>query len=250
MGINIFKTQQELIISIALYFIKTVNDVIKDKGKVNIVLAGGNSPKKLYELLATNEYKNQIDWNKINFFFGDERYVPSDDSLSNYLMIQKSLFDPLKISGSQIFVIDTKLSPEEAAKNYSETITLHFSEGLYSDKHKPVSFDLMLLGLGDNSHTASLFPFTSILSETSATVKAVFLKDQGNYRITMSAPLINQSKHIAFLVYGKEKAEAVYHVLKDVRDTEKYPAQLIKPIEGELQWFLDASSASLIINFP
>lgn len=241
MTINIYKTRQELIISIARHFIKIVSAAIDDRGAVNVVLAGGNSPKKLYQLLATDEYKNQVDWSKINFFFGDERYVPADDAQSNSLMIQKTLFDPLKIPASQIFKIDTTRTPDSAAKKYNETIVAHV-------KKMPVRFDFMLLGLGDNAHTASLFPFTPVLAETYATVKAVFLKEQNSYRITMTAPLINQSKHIAFLVYGKEKTEAVHHVLKDVRDAEKYPAQLIHSADGELQWFLDEDAASLLYD--
>ncbi len=241
MMINIYKTQQELIVSMAVHFIKIVNEAIDDKGVANIALAGGSSPIKLYGLLATNEYKNQVDWSKINFFFGDERYVPADDAQSNSLMIQKALFDPLKIPASQIFKIDTTLRPDKSAKNYNETIEAHI-------KQMPVRFDFMFLGLGDNAHTASLFPSTSVLAETSATVKAVFLKEQNSYRITMTAPLINQSRQIAFLVYGKEKAEAVHQVLNDVRDAEKYPAQLIHPTDGELQWFLDEDAASLLNN--
>ena len=250
MKINIFKAPQEVIVSIALYFIKIANEAIQEHGSFNVALAGGNSPKKLYELLSSIEYKNKLDWRKVNVFFGDERCVPADDAESNSHMIEIALFNPLKISKSQIFKIDTTLSPEDAAKKYNETITLHFSEGIHSHKHIPVRFDLMLLGLGDNAHTASLFPFTSVLAETSATVKAVFLNEQNSYRITMTAPLINQSKHIAFLVYGKEKAEAVYHVLQDVRDAEKYPAQLIKPTDGDLQWFLDEDAGSLLNTEP
>ena len=109
MEINVFKTRQELIVSIALYFIKIVNAAIDNKGVVNVALAGGTSPQKLYKLLATDEYKNQVDWSKVNFFFGDERYVPADDTQSNSHMVQKALFDPLKIPAAQIFKIDTTL---------------------------------------------------------------------------------------------------------------------------------------------
>ncbi len=237
MTINIYKTQQELIVSVAMHFIRIVNAAIDDRGVVNVALAGGNSPKKLYELLATDEYKNQVDWSKINFFFGDERYVPADDAQSNALMIQKSLFDPLKIPAAQIFKIDTTLAPDDAAKKYNETIEAHVEQ-------MPIRFDFMLLGLGDNAHTASLFPFNCVLAETYAIVKAVLLNEQNSYRITMTAPMINESKHIVFLAYGKEKAQAVYHVLKDVRNPEKYPAQLIHPADGELQWFLDEAAAA------
>ena len=239
MNINIFKNQQELVQSTTLYFIKIAHESIAEKGTFNVALAGGNSPKKLYELLSTDEYKNQVDWRNVYFFFGDERCVPADDPQSNARMVQESLFSPLKIAESQIFKTDTTLSPFEAAKQYHKTMLAHFNQ-------QPIRFDLMLLGLGDNAHTASLFPFSSVLDDTSASVQAVFLKDQNSYRITMTAPLINQSKHIAFLVYGLEKAEAVYHVLIDDRNTEKFPAQLVKPITGELQWFLDEAAASLL----
>ena len=239
MEINILKTQQELISSIARHFIKIVQAAIDDRGVVNVALAGGRSPQKLYELLATDEYKHQVDWSKVNFFFGDERYVPAADAQSNSYMIQNSLFDPLKIPAAQIFKIDTTLTPDDAAKKYNETIEAHV-------KQMPVRFDFMLLGLGDDGHTASLFPYNCVLAETYATVKAVLIKEKNIYRITMTAPMINESKHIVFLVYGKEKAEAVYHVLKDVRNPQKYPAQLIHPADGELQWFLDEDAASLL----
>ena len=239
MAVNIFKTEQDLLSAIALYFIKIAQQSIEEQNKFTVALAGGNSPRKLYELLSSHEFKNKIDWSKVNFFFGDERYVPSDDPQSNSLMSQTYLFDPLKINASQIFKVDTKLSPDESAEKYTNSITSYF-------KQMPVHFDLILLGLGDNAHTASLFPFTSVLEETSATVKSVFLKEQNSYRITMTAPMINQSKHILFLAYGKEKAEAVQHVLGNESNVQKYPAQLINPVDGELQWFLDEQAAALL----
>ncbi len=237
MQLNISKTQEDLITAIADYFIKTGNAAIVGKNTFNVALAGGGSPKKLYELLATPAYKNKIDWAKVSFFFGDERYVPSNDPQSNALMVQKALFTPLAIADTQIFKVDTTLSPNEAAKKYQKTIVAHF-------RKKPIHFDLILLGLGDNAHTASLFPFTPVLSAKTATVKAVFLKEQNVFRITMTAPLINQAKHIAFLVFGKEKAEAVHQILYEAQDIEKYPAQLIHPIDGEVTWFLDAAAAA------
>jgi 6-phosphogluconolactonase len=239
MRINIFKAEHELLLAIALYFIKIAKETIAEQGAFNVALSGGNSPKKLYKLLSTDEFEDQVDWSKVNVFFVDERYVPADDAQNNSLMIQNALFEPLKMSASQIFRIDTTLTPDDAAKKYNETIVAHV-------KQIPVRFDFMLLGLGDNAHTASLFPFTCVLAETYATVKAVFLKEQNSYRITMTAPMINEAKHIAFLVYGKEKAQAVYHVLKDVRNPEKYPGQLIHPAGGELQWFLDEDAAVLL----
>jgi 6-phosphogluconolactonase len=145
----------------------------------------------------------------------------------------------LDLSFKQVFPVDTSLSPEEAAQKYTSDINLYFA-GV------DVRFDLVLLGLGDNSHTASLFPHTPVLHDKTASVKEVFLEDQQVFRITMTAPLINQAHHIAYLVYGEGKAIAVHHVIEDEKDIENYPAQLIDPKHGEVQWFLDHPAASLL----
>lgn len=171
------------------------------------------------------------------FFFGDERYVPADHPDSNALMAKKALFEPLNIRPEQIFTVDTSLSPEDAAGEYQKVIEKHFAPGLDQ-------FDLILLGLGDNSHTASLFPFTDVLNDVEAEVKEVFLEDQQVYRITFTAPLINQAHHISFLVFGSGKAEAVRHVLEDEKDYNKYPAQLIEPVSGDVLWFMDNAAAA------
>jgi len=239
MTFYILKTNPKLINAIAGLFISVSKNAIAFRGEFNVVLSGGNSPKKLYKLLASPEYKEQVNWKKVNFFFGDERYVPANDSENNAYMAKKTLFDPLNISESNIFTINTSLSPQEAAKSYTATITAHFGG-------REPRFDLILLGLGDNAHTASLFPHTPVLTNKSASVQAVFLEGQKIYRISMTAPLINQARNIAFLVFGQEKAEAVYHVLEDELDPEKYPAQLIDPVKGELHWFLDEDAASLL----
>lgn len=238
MKLHIYGTEAEVIAGLADFFIATVNAVIRKNDECSVVLSGGNSPKKLYQLLAS-EYKNETDWSKVSFFFGDERYVPFDDPGNNGLMAKQTLFDPLNIAASKIFYIGTSISPEHDAANYSDAIFTYFGE------HQP-KFDLILLGLGDNSHTASLFPHTDVLQEENAIVRPVFLKEQNIYRITMTAPLINEAHKIAFLVYGKSKAEAVRHVLKDEKNTDIYPAQLIQPLDGTVNWFLDKEAAGLI----
>ena len=238
-SIHIYKTEKELLNAIANYFIQSAKESIETDGQFNVALSGGNSPKKLYQLLSSTLYKNKVEWKKVNFFFGDERYVPENDSQRNSFMVEDSLFRPLKISDSQIFKVDTTLSPDNAAAAYFELIQSHFKE-------KPIQFDLILLGLGDNAHTASLFPFTAVLTEKTINVKSVFLKEQQVYRITMTAPLINQSKKIAFLVYGKDKAIAVSEILEGDVDANKYPAQLINPLNGDVDWFLDEPAAALI----
>ena len=212
MALHIFETEDEVLAALADHFAQVANQAISARGKFSVALSGGNSPKKLYELLAS-AYRTQIDWEKVYFFFGDERDVPKDNPDSNYLMAKTALFDPLEISTLNIFPVDTSLPPKQAARKYWETIELFFDD-------EEVGFDLVLLGLGDNSHTASLFPHTPVLHDRTPDVKEVYLEDKKIYRITMNAPLINEAKSIAFLVYGEGKAEAVH----DIHELRHRPA--------------------------
>lgn len=238
MDLEIYKDADDLINALAKTICDASEEAISARGQFNFVLSGGNSPRKLYKLLVSKKFKKKIDWDKTYFFFGDERFVPANDSQRNSLMAKEVLFDPLKIPKSHIFTVDTTGSPTEAAQHYSETIAEHFHK-------KPVEFDFVLLGLGDNAHTASLFPNTSILEETKATIRSVFVKEVDMYRITMTAPLINQSKNIVFLVFGENKADAVYNVLEDKSGSSmQYPARLINSNEKKVQWFLDTAAAS------
>jgi 6-phosphogluconolactonase len=152
-------------------------------------------------------------------------------------MAKTAMFDPLMISPANVFAVDTTFEPAEAAARYWEMISTFFDED-------ELSFDLVLLGLGDNSHTASLFPHTPVLHDTTPGVKEVWLEDQQVWRITLNAPLINDARYIAFLVYGEGKAIAVHHVLEDEENIEEYPAQLIDSIVGETEWFLDEPAAA------
>lgn len=233
MDLEIFEEVDELIEALAMVICDASKVAIAARDQFNLVLSGGSSPRKLYELLASKSFENKIDWDKVYFFFGDERFVPKNDSRRNSLMVKEVLFNPLKISAAHIFNIDTTGSPEEAAKKYTMSIATHFH-------NKSIAFDFILLGLGDDAHTASLFPNTSVLEETKATIKSVYVKKVGMYRITMTAPLINQAREIAFLVYGKSKNEAVHRVLRETNgSSQDYPARLIMPTNGKLHWFLD-----------
>lgn len=236
MTLNIFNNSEEAIKAIAAYFIKLAQKTISENGQFNVSLSGGSSPKKLYELLASEDLKNQIDWTKVYFFFGDERYVPHDHADSNYLMSYNSLFAPLSINENQIFKVDTSVDPSNAALGYEKCICNHF-------KDEPI-FDLILLGLGDDAHTASLFPNTSLLWIDEELVKEVYLEDKAVYRISMTAPLINKAKNIAFLTFGEGKANALKFVLEADKDIKNYPAQLINPSNGEVQWFIDEAAAA------
>ncbi|MBF9254891.1 6-phosphogluconolactonase [Pontibacter sp. 172403-2] len=238
---HIYKNTDELLTALAGFFIASARKAISDNGTFSVALSGGSSPKKLYEKLASADYRDQVDWSKVYFFFGDERYVPADDPDNNALMAQKALFEPLNIPEAQVYRVNTSLSPQEAAAAYARSIKEHFTT-------EPARFDLVLLGLGDDAHTASLFPGTTVLQEQEATAKSVYLKDKDVYRITLTAPLINLARDIAFLVYGATKAAAVQQVLEADKNTATYPAQLIQPLYGNVHWFLDEAAAALLIN--
>lgn len=239
MSLNIYKSVDELINAVADDFMKKVNAAVDSEGECNVVLSGGSSPKHLYELLASYPYKTEINWDDIYFFFGDERCVPFNDPANNGLMAKKTLFEPLKIADSRIFYISTLQSPEEASKKYSKRIVAHF-------KDRPIRFDLILLGLGDDAHTASLFPHTPVLQEQKALISSVYIEKLKSSRITMTAPLINEAQHISFLVFGENKARAVKQVLEGENRPDEYPAQLIHPEDGSLDWFLDEEAAQLL----
>lgn len=239
MELHIYPTPGEVITALADFFVAKVNAAITEKGSCSVVLSGGNSPKKLHELLASPAYNQQVDWTKIDFFFGDERYVPFEDADNNGLMAKQTLFDPLHINESKIFYINTTLSPEECAADYANRIRKYFDGN-------PIQFDLILLGLGDNAHTASLFPHTQVLYEMKALVSAVHVEEVKQYRITMTAPLINESHDIVFLVFGAGKAASVHQILKEEKNIDAYPAQLIEAEEGTVHWFMDDAAAALV----
>jgi 6-phosphogluconolactonase len=226
MQLHIYKTVDEVITATAEFFISEAQKAIEARGRCNVIISGGNSPKKLYGQFATT-YRDKLAWVQVYFFFADERFVPFEHADNNGCMVKKSLFEPLYIGPDQIFYMETDGTPQEAAAKYAEKI-------------KDVEFDIALLGLGDNAHTASLFPHTPVLHEQQALVKEVFLEEKNSYRITLTAPVINKAKYIGFLVYGQSKAAAVKAVLQGPKDIEKYPAQLI----SNASWFLDEAAAS------
>jgi 6-phosphogluconolactonase len=236
--LQIFETSSEVLAAMAEYFVNTAREAVAQNGRFTVALSGGSSPKGLFEMLVSG-YRDKVEWEKVYFFFGDERYVPANHSDSNALMAKKALFEPLNIPPRQIFAVDTSLPPKESATAYQKAIELHFAGGL-------PAFDLILLGLGDDAHTASLFPGTSVLNAQEPGVKEIFVEDKQVYRITFTAPLINLAKHIAFLVFGNSKALAVRHVLQESKNPNQYPAQLIQPGGGDVTWFMDRAAAALL----
>ena len=211
----------------AEYFIKLAKEAIALKGKFTVALSGGNTPAALYKLLTTDFYSNQLEWKKIYFFWGDERCVPLNDKDNNSFNAKKILLDKVPVPKKNIFIIPVDESPVNAAIYYEASIKIFFKTD------NPV-FDLILLGMGDNGHTASLFPHTTILHEEKALVKEVYVDEIKMNRVSFTAALINNAKHILFLVAGKDKKPMLKKVLDGQYNPEEYPAQMIKHAE----WFV------------
>lgn len=268
MQLIITKNIDELNWQVAEWMIGYVNEVLKEQERFTIALSGGSTPKKLYELLASNEFDDKVNWAKIHVFWGDERYVPIFDDRNNAKMAFDTLLSHVPVPKSQIHVMRTEIGPEASADEYEKILKEYFpkaasfelraasgepsylsqgdsypntSHGSQLTAH---SFDLVLLGLGDNAHTLSLFPGEEIVHEKHYWVRSVFVKEANMQRITLTAPVVNLSKRIAFLVSGQGKADAVSHVLMNDYMPDLYPAQVIKPVQGELFWFLDEPAAA------
>lgn len=222
-----FDTADLLAKAAAKYFVKLAEEAIQSKGKFTVALSGGNTPSAMYKLLATDFYSNQLTWKNIYFFWGDERCVPLNDKSNNSFNAKNTLLDKVPVPKKNIFVIPVNESPVNAAIYYEATIKIFFKTD------KPV-FDLILLGMGNNGHTASLFPHTNILHEEKTLVKEVYVDELKMNRISFTAPLINSAKHILFLVVGKDKEPILKKILEGDYEPENYPAQLINNAE----WFV------------
>jgi 6-phosphogluconolactonase len=236
----IAKDSSELSIKFTDWLIEYINDVLQKQDRFTIVLSGGNTPKKLYQLLASAGYKNKIDWAKLHFFWGDERFVPFNDDRNNAKMAHEELLDHVPVNKKHIHIMETTgPEPEESAADYEKLLHDYFDE-------QATTFDLVILGLGNDAHTLSLFPGYEVVMENTRWVASLFLKEQGMYRITLTPEVVNRSARVAFLVSGGDKAAALYHVLASEHEPFLYPAQAIQPFNGELYWFYDeAASADL-----
>lgn len=238
MNLVIKKDSDELSRGFADWIVDYIEKKLQQQARFTIVLSGGSTPKKFYQLLASDKYKNKIDWNKLHVFWGDERYVPFTDDRNNAKMAFENLLDHVPVPEEQIHIMRTDIEPEASAIEYEKLLRQYFP----GDNQ---SFDLVLLGMGDDAHTLSLFPGYDIVKEKKSRVKAFYTEEQKMYRITLTAPVVNAAGCIAFLVSGADKAPALHHVLSDKYDPGLYPAQVIQPVNGELYWWVDEAAATL-----
>jgi 6-phosphogluconolactonase len=220
---------------------------IETTGRFSLVLSGGNTPRGLYELLAQHPYRSQVDWKKTEFFWGDERGVPPDDPASNYRMAKEAMLDNLGVPPERIHRIEAERPDhDQVARDYEAKIEEVLGR-IPGVGRRPPHFNLFLLGMGEDGHTASLFPNTSALFEKERWVVAQEVPKAQRERITMTPPLINAAHFIMFLAAGTAKAEVLADVIQGPRDPQRWPAQLIRPLTGEVTWFVDrGASASLI----
>jgi 6-phosphogluconolactonase len=211
-------------------------------GEFSLCLSGGSTPAAVYAMLGS-KFQFSIDWNEIQLFWGDERCVPPDNAASNYAMTARTLLSKLALKPSQIHRVLGEKPPDEAARAYEDELRNHF--GL-ADGEFP-RFELMLLGLGENSHTASLFPGSPAIHEKERLAVAVEVDDPTQrHRVSLTPPVINHAARAMFLVAGASKAQAVWNVLKGPRDVDKFPAQVVALENGDVIWLLDKAAASLI----
>ena len=225
-------------------FLLAANEAVAQHGSFTVALAGGSTPKALYTLLATDPaFRDKLPWERINFFFGDERHVPPDNDQSNYRMASESLFSKAPIQPSQITRIRAEYpDAEKAALEYQQALRAYFKmkEGEYP------RFDLVLLGMGEEGHTLSLFPGTKALHASNRVVVRNWVGKLYTDRITLTAPAANQANRVIFMVTRSDKALALKAVLEGPYEPDQLPAQLIQPASGKLLWLVDQAAGSML----
>lgn len=228
------------------FFANQSQEAIAQRGYFTVALAGGQTPGTLYSLLTSEAFTARIDWDKVHLFWGDERCVPPEHVESNYSMARHYLLNYAPIPEENIHRIQGELEPQEAARSYEKMLRDFFKDsGQDPDAPQP-RFDLVLLGMGDDGHTASLFPYSDALKVQDRWVTAHFVESVRAWRVTLTASAINAAANIMFLVLGASKAENAQAVLQGAPDPQRLPSQMIQPIDGQLIWLLDDAAAALL----
>lgn len=222
-------------------FASLAKKAIVARGRFLAVLSGGGTPLKAYHLLAKLPLGDIVPWEKIHLFWGDERHVPQDDSESNFFQAREALLDHVNIPTENLHPMPTNLRPDEAAQAYAQTLR-SFAEASQTS----VRFDLVMLGLGSDGHTASLFPGQSALWKDLVIVTEGSYQGRPAKRLTMTPLALNQTGEVVFLVSGEAKADALANALGETRDANRFPSQAINPLNGKVLWMVDTAAAKLI----
>lgn len=250
MKLHVANNLQELSQQAADLMVEHINNTLQKQSKCTIALSGGSTPKPLHELLASDAYRGHIDWSRLHFFWGDERFVPFNDARNNAKMAFDTLLDKVPVKKEHIHIIQTEnTTPEESAAAYQKILHEYFPlvhthhTANVPDNTPFTTFDLMILGMGDNAHTLSLFPHLPVIHEAQKWVTSFYLDEQNMYRVTLTHPVANYAACVLFLVAGKDKAAPLKQVLEGDYNPDVYPSQIIKP-KGELHWFADEAAAA------
>lgn len=238
--IQVLPSPAEVARAAADRIVAAANEAVALSGSFSIALSGGSTPKALYELLASDAYRDRIPWADTEIFFGDERCVPPDHKDSNYRMAREALLSKVPIPATSVHRMKGEIEPAAAAREYQQTLLDRFGVG--------PGIDLVLLGMGDDGHTASIFPHTPAVTESAATVLGYFAENSStgkSWRITLTAPFINRSREVLFLICGGSKAARLQEVLEGPQDPHRLPTQLIKPVSGKLIFVIDAAAAGM-----
>ncbi len=224
----------------ATAFVRLTTTAVAQRGRATVALSGGSTPRRMGELLASPPYRDQVPWSKLAFFWGDERWVPESSPESNAGVAKRTFLDQVPVAPDQVFPFPTgEDDPARAAASYEATIRRVFGQ-----PHGIPRFDLILLGMGDDGHTASLFPGTAALTETVALAVANQTPRQGAIRLTLTYPILNAGRDIVFLIAGEGKAETLAAMLEGPPRPRDLPAQGLQPSDGRLTWLVDAAAAA------
>ncbi|MCZ6801092.1 MAG: 6-phosphogluconolactonase [Nitrospirae bacterium] len=239
-SIRVSPTSKELIQSVADEIVLQANTILQNQSMFTMALAGGSTPRDLYSLLALPSFQDQVPWKQIKVFWGDERHVPPDHQESNYRMAQETLLSHIPLPPSHVFRISgEEKDANQAAQQYEKIL----QQELASSTHSIPRFDLILLGMGPDGHTASLFPGTAAVHEKTRLVMAPWVEKFQTFRITLTPPILNQASQVMFLVSGANKAEILQSVLEGPFIPDQFPSQMIRPTTGSLTWFIDQAAA-------
>lgn len=237
-SVLILETAAQVAHAAAERFVTYAEESIRDHGSFTVALAGGNTPRLTYESLATNEFSRRIAWPRVQIFFGDERAVPPQNPDSNYRMVHEALISRVAIPPANVHRVQGELDANESASAYETELRTVFGAVEWP------RFDLVLLGMGADGHTASLFPDSPALTESTKWVIATLQPQTRQQRITLTLPVLNHSVRVLFLVTGKEKAAAVARVLNEQTARAELPAQKVRPANAVVEWLIDKAGAA------
>lgn len=237
--IQVYKNLQELSTAAAELFTASAEQAVNSRGRFLAALSGGGTPKPFHELLATVPYRDQIAWANTHLFWGDERCVVKDDSGNNYFQARQAFMDRVPLPAENIHRVHSELEPDSAADDYASQLKAFAEAPLAWPR-----FDLIILGMGDDGHTASLFPGSPVEINTPTVAVTANYQDRPARRVSLTPLVINAARRVVFLVSGQSKSETLARILHGEPQPDQLPAQRIRPTDGEIIWLVDEAAAS------